>query len=205
MGAGKGSCPPGGEDERKAPVEAPAIEEAEGEGPADLSPRWKKHAESEGTNGRTLVDMAGRRLPLSNLERSSIPPMVYKARSWNTTRIAPFVLPIVGPALTLNAIQKVWKRISFSRSAALRTIRSGENSEVAQHDGEPIAFCLVNDLATLIWVENLRLLSSMCLWPGPARRRRPTPWSSTSIPAKKRTSSTAPVALILRTCSPNGA
>jgi len=60
----------------KVPVEAPHLEEEGGEGPADLMQPQGKHAQSERKAvSRKAVDIAGRKLSLSNLEKTFILPM----------------------------------------------------------------------------------------------------------------------------------
>ena len=111
---------------------------------------------------RTLVDMAGRRLPLSNLEKELYPSYGFtKAQVLEYYRaIAPFVLPHLSDrALTLKRYPAgVEKDFFFEKRCPSHHPEWVRTAEVAQHDGEPIAFCLVNDLATLIWVENLASL-----------------------------------------------
>ncbi len=111
---------------------------------------------------RTFVDMARGRLPLSNLEKDLYPSYGFtKAHILEYYRgIAPFILPhLKDRAVTLKrypeGVEKDFffeKRCPGHRPAWVRT------AEVPQDDGERMTFCMVNDLETLIWVENLASL-----------------------------------------------
>jgi bifunctional non-homologous end joining protein LigD len=108
---------------------------------------------------RTFVEMAGKRLSLSNLERELYPsPGFRKAQVLEYyRRIAPFILPhLKDRALTLKRYPEgveedffYEKRCPSHRPAWVKT------AEILQEDGERMTVCLVNDLETLIWVENL--------------------------------------------------
>jgi len=111
---------------------------------------------------RTFVDMAERRLSLSNLEKDLYPSYGFtKADILGYYRaIAPFILPhLKDRALTLKrypeGVEKDFffeKRCPSHRPAWVKTV------EVPQDKGEPITFCLANDLETLIWTQNLASL-----------------------------------------------
>jgi bifunctional non-homologous end joining protein LigD len=111
---------------------------------------------------RTFVEMVGRRLSLSNLEKDLYPSCRFtKAHVLEYyRRIAPFILPhLKDRALTLkrypDGVEKDFffeKRCPAHRPAWVKT------AEVPQHDGERMTVCLVNDLETLIWAENLASL-----------------------------------------------
>jgi bifunctional non-homologous end joining protein LigD len=111
---------------------------------------------------RTFIEMAGRRLSLSNLEKD-----LYSTYGFTKAhvleyygRIAPFLLPhLKDRALTLKrypgGVEKDFfyeKRCPSHRPAWVKT------AEIPQDDGEPMTVCLVNDPETLIWVENLASL-----------------------------------------------
>ncbi len=111
---------------------------------------------------RTFVEMAGKRLSLANLDKDLYPSYGFtKARVLDYyRRIAPFLLPhLKDRALTLkrypDGVEQEFffeKRCPSHRPAGVKT------AEVPQEDGERMTFCVVNDLETLIWVENLASL-----------------------------------------------
>jgi bifunctional non-homologous end joining protein LigD len=111
---------------------------------------------------RTLVDMAGRRLPLSNLEKELYPSYGFtKAQVLEYYRaIAPFMLPHLSDrAVTLKRYPEgVEMNFFFEKRCPSHHPEWVRTAEVTQHDREPIAYCLVNDLATLIWAGNLASL-----------------------------------------------
>lgn len=108
---------------------------------------------------RTFVGIVGRRLPLSNLEKDLYPSYGFtKAHILEYyRRIAPFILPhLQDRAVTFkrypDGVEKDFffeKRCPSHRPAWVKT------AEVPQDDGEPMTVCVVNDLETLIWAENL--------------------------------------------------
>jgi len=111
---------------------------------------------------RTFVEMAGRRLPLSNLEKDLYPSYGFtKAHILEYyRRIAEFILPhLKDRALTLKRYPEgvendffFEKRCPSHRPAWVKT------AEIPQEDGERRRVCLVNDLETLMWAENLASL-----------------------------------------------
>lgn len=111
---------------------------------------------------RTYVEIAGRNLPLSNLEKDLYPSYGFtKAAILEYyRRIAPFILPhLHGRALTLKrypgGVEKEFffeKRCPAHRPAWVRT------AEVVHRGAEPMTMCVVDDLETLLWVENLASL-----------------------------------------------
>jgi len=111
---------------------------------------------------RTFIEMAGRRLSLSNLEKDLYSTYGFtKAHVLEYYRlIAPFILPhLKDRALTLKrypeGVEKDFfyeKRCPSHRPAWVKT------AEIPQDDGERMTVCLVNDPETLIWVENLASL-----------------------------------------------
>jgi bifunctional non-homologous end joining protein LigD len=108
---------------------------------------------------QTFIEMSGRRLSLSNLEKDLYPSYGFtKAHILEYyRRIASFILPhLKGRALTLKRYPEgvendffFEKRCPSHRPAWVKT------AEIPQDDGERMTVCLVNDLETLIWVENL--------------------------------------------------
>jgi bifunctional non-homologous end joining protein LigD len=108
---------------------------------------------------RTFVEIAGRRLPLSNLEKDLYPSYGFtKAHVLEYyRRMAPFILPhLKDRALTLKrypeGVEKDFffeKRCPSHRPAWVRT------AQIPLDDGEKMTVCLVNDLETLIWAGNL--------------------------------------------------
>jgi len=108
---------------------------------------------------RTFVEIAGRRLSIANLEKDLFP-------SWGFTkahvldyyrRIGPVILPhLKDRALTLkrypDGVESDFffeKRCPSHRPAWVKT------AQILQEDGEKMTVCLVNNLETLIWAENL--------------------------------------------------
>jgi bifunctional non-homologous end joining protein LigD len=111
---------------------------------------------------RTFVEMEGRRLPLSNLEKDLYPSYGFtKAQILEYYRgIAPFMLPhLKDRAVTLKRFPEGTEKDFFfeKRCPAHRPVWV-KTAEIPQEHGEPIRFCVVNDLETLMWVENLASL-----------------------------------------------
>ncbi len=108
---------------------------------------------------RTFVDMAGRRLSLSNLEKDLYPSYRFtKAQILEYyRRIAPFILPhLKDRALTLKRYPEgVERDFFFEKRCPSHRPDWVKTAEIRQEDGERMTFCLVNDLDTLIWAENL--------------------------------------------------
>lgn len=108
---------------------------------------------------RTLIEMAGRRLSLSNLEKALYPSCGFtKAHVLEYfRRVGPFILPhLKDRALTFKRYPEgvegdffYEKRCPSHRPAWVNT------ATIRQDEGEPLTVCLVNDLETLIWAENL--------------------------------------------------
>jgi bifunctional non-homologous end joining protein LigD len=111
---------------------------------------------------RKLADIAGRSLSLSNLEKDFYPSFGFtKAHVLEYYRhIAGFILPhLAGRALTLkrypNGVEENFffeKRCPSSHPSWVTT------AVIPQHKEEPMTVCLINDLQTLIWVQNLASL-----------------------------------------------
>ncbi len=111
---------------------------------------------------RQVVEIAGRRLSLSNLDKVLYPSCgVTKASVLAYyRRIAPFILPhLKDRALTLKRYPDGVDRPFFfeKRCPSYRPAWT-ETAELTLEEGEPMTVCLVNDLATLIWVANLASL-----------------------------------------------
>lgn len=111
---------------------------------------------------RKIVEIGGRRLSLANLEKDLYPAAGFtKAQILDYyRRMARFILPhLQDRALTFKRYPEgvdqdyfFEKRCPPHRPAWVKT------AQVRQDDGESRAVCLVNDLATLMWVENLASL-----------------------------------------------
>ena len=108
---------------------------------------------------RSVVGIGGRRLPLTNLEKDLYPSYGFtKAHILDYyRRIAPFILPhLKDRPVTLKRYPEgveadffFEKRCPRHRPAWLKTV------DIVREGGERLTACLVNDLETLIWVENL--------------------------------------------------
>ncbi len=103
--------------------------------------------------------MAGRRLPLSNLEKDLYPSYGFtKAHILDYyRRISPFILPhLKDRALTLKRYPEgVEKDFFFEKRCPSHRPAWVKTAEILQEDGERMTVCLVNDLETLMWAENL--------------------------------------------------
>ena len=108
---------------------------------------------------RTFVEMAGRRVSLSNLEKDLYPSYGFtKAHILEYyRRIAPFILPhLKDRALTFKRYPEgVEKDFFFEKRCPSYRPAWVKTAEIVQDDGERMTVCLVNDLETLIWAENL--------------------------------------------------
>ncbi len=111
---------------------------------------------------RTFVEIVGRRLPLSNLEKDLYPSYGFtKAQILEYYRgIAQFILPhLKDRALTLKRYPEgVEKDFFFEKRCPGHRPAWVKTADIPQDEVEPMTFCLVNDLETLIWVENLASL-----------------------------------------------
>jgi bifunctional non-homologous end joining protein LigD len=103
--------------------------------------------------------MAGRRLSLSNLEKEIYPSCgLTKAHILEYyRRIAPFILPhLKDRALTFKRYPEgVEKGFFFEKRCPSHRPAWVKTAEILQDDGERMVVCLINDLETLIWAENL--------------------------------------------------
>ncbi len=111
---------------------------------------------------RMVVDIAGRRLPLSNLEKDLYPSYGFsKAQILEYYRlIAPFILPhLKDRAVTLKRYPEgVEGEFFFEKRCPGHRPEWVKTAEVPQQHGGPIPFCMIDDLETLMWVENLASL-----------------------------------------------
>lgn len=110
---------------------------------------------------RTIVEIAGRRLSLANLEKDLYPSHGFtKAHVLEYyRRIAPFILPhLQDRALTLKRYPDGVENEFFFEKRCPPHPAWVQTAELLLDDGERMTVCLVNDLATLIWVANLASL-----------------------------------------------
>jgi len=109
-----------------------------------------------------VVEMAGRRLSLANLEKVLYPACGFtKAHVLEYyRRMAPLILPhLHGRALTLKRYPEgVDKEFFFEKRCPVHRPPWVQTAEIARHDGERMTVCLVNDLETLLWTANLASL-----------------------------------------------
>ena len=108
---------------------------------------------------RKVVDIAGKSLTLSNLGKDLYPSYGFtKAHILEYyRRIAKFILPHLNDrALTLKRYPEgVDKDFFFEKRCPSHRPEWVKTAEVQPGDKEKMTVCLVNDLETLIWVENL--------------------------------------------------
>jgi len=108
---------------------------------------------------RKIAEVAGERLSLSNLEKDLYPSYGFtKAHILEYyRRISKFMLPhLKGRALTLKRYPEgVDKEFFFEKRCPSHRPSWVSTAEIPQDDGERMTVCLVNDLNTLMWVENL--------------------------------------------------
>jgi bifunctional non-homologous end joining protein LigD len=110
---------------------------------------------------RTFIDMAGKRLPLSNLEKDLYPSYGFtKAAILDYYRgIGPFILPhLKDRPLTLKRYPEGVEKDSFYEKRCPSHRPAWVQTAEVVHDAEPMTMCLVNDLETLLWAENLAAL-----------------------------------------------
>ncbi len=111
---------------------------------------------------RKEVEIAGRRLSLSNLEKDLYPSYGFtKAQILEYyRRMARFILPhLQDRALTLKRYPEgVEQDFFFEKRCPAHRPAWTKTAEIRQEDGERMTVCLVNDLETLMWVENLASL-----------------------------------------------
>jgi bifunctional non-homologous end joining protein LigD len=111
---------------------------------------------------RKIVEIAGRRLSLSNLEKDLYPSYGFtKARILEYyRRMAKFILPhLKDRALTLKRYPEgVEKDFFFEKRCPSHRPAWVKTAEVRRYDEGSLTVCIVNDLETLIWVGNLASL-----------------------------------------------
>jgi len=111
---------------------------------------------------RKSVEIAGRGLTLSNLEKDLYPSYGFtKAHILEYyRRIAKFILPhLKDRALTLKRYPEgVDRDFFFEKRCPSHRPGWVKTAEIHLEDKEMMTVCLVNDLETLIWVENLASL-----------------------------------------------
>jgi bifunctional non-homologous end joining protein LigD len=111
---------------------------------------------------RRVVEIAGKRLSLSNLEKDLYPAYGFtKAHILEYyRRIAGFILPhLKDRALTLKRYPEgVEKEFFFEKRCPTHRPLWVQTAEMLRDTEERMTVCLVNDLQTLIWVENLASL-----------------------------------------------
>jgi len=108
---------------------------------------------------RTFVEIEGRRLSLANLEKDLYPSYGFtKAHILEYyRRMAPFILPhLKDRALTLKRYPEgVEKDFFFEKRCPSHRPAWVKTAEIPEDDGGQMTVCLVNDLETLIWAQNL--------------------------------------------------
>jgi bifunctional non-homologous end joining protein LigD len=106
-----------------------------------------------------VVQITGKRLSLSNLEKDLYPSYGFtKAHILEYYRqIARFILPhLQDRALTLKRYPEgVEQDFFFEKRCPTHRPAWVKTAEIRRDDGERMTVCLVNDLETLMWVENL--------------------------------------------------
>jgi len=111
---------------------------------------------------KKVAEVAGRKLSLTNLDKDLYPSYGFtKAHILEYyRRIAPYILPhLKGRALTLKRYPAgVEEEYFFEKRCPSHRPPWVKTAEIPQGDGERMTVCLVNDLNTLIWVENLASL-----------------------------------------------
>ena len=109
-----------------------------------------------------MAQIAGRNLSLSNLEKVLYPSTGFtKAHVLEYYRLAaPFILPhLEGRALTLKRYPNgVTEEYFFEKRCPAHRPPWVATARISRDSGEPMTVCLVNDLDTLMWVENLASL-----------------------------------------------
>ena len=109
-----------------------------------------------------IIELAGRRLALSNLEKELYPACAFtKADVLEYyRRMATWLLPhLQGRALTMKRYPAgVDKPFFFEKRCPAHRPPWVETAEIRPAGGEAMTFCLINDLETLLWVANLASL-----------------------------------------------
>ena len=111
---------------------------------------------------KKIVEISGRRLSLSNLEKDLYPSYGFtKAQILEYyRRMGRFILPYLqNRALTMKRYPDgVDEESFFEKRCPAHRPPWVETAEVSLDDGEGMTVCLVNDLTTLMWVANLASL-----------------------------------------------
>jgi len=111
---------------------------------------------------RKVVEVAGKRLSLSNLEKDLYPSYGFtKAHVLEYySRIAEFIMPhLKDRALTLKRYPDgVEKEFFFEKRCPSHHPAWVKTAEVRRDEGEQMTVCLANDPETLLWVANLASL-----------------------------------------------
>ncbi len=111
---------------------------------------------------RTIVEVAGRKVSLSNLEKVLYPACGFtKAQVLDYfRRIAPHILPhLKDRALTLKRYPDgVDGDFFYEKRCPSHRPPWVDTAQIAQGDGERLSFCVVNGLPALIWAANLASL-----------------------------------------------
>lgn len=109
-----------------------------------------------------MAQIAGRNLSLSNLEKVLYPSTGFtKAHVLEYYRlVSPYILPhLRGRALTLKRYPDgVAEEYFFEKRCPAHRPSWVATARIPRDEGEPMTVCLVNDLDTLMWVENLASL-----------------------------------------------
>ena len=109
-----------------------------------------------------VVEIAGKSLALANLEKNLYPAYGFtKAQILEYyRRIAPFILPhLQDRALTLKRYPDgVDQDYFFEKRCPVHRPAWVQTAQIRLEDKEQMTVCLVNNLETLIWVENLASL-----------------------------------------------
>jgi bifunctional non-homologous end joining protein LigD len=111
---------------------------------------------------KKLVELDGKRLSLSNLEKDLYPAFGFtKAHVLDYYhRISQFILPhLKDRALTMKRYPEgVEKEYFYEKRCPSHHPSWVNTANIPQDDGERMIVCLINDLESLIWVENLASL-----------------------------------------------
>lgn len=109
-----------------------------------------------------VIEIAGKKLPLSNLEKDLYPAYGFtKAHILEYyRRVAEFILPhLQDRALTFKRYPEgVERDFFFEKRCPAHRPAWVKTGEITRDNGERMTVCLVNDLETLMWVENLASL-----------------------------------------------
>lgn len=109
-----------------------------------------------------VIEIAGKRLSLSNLEKDLYPSYGFtKAHILEYyRRMAEFILPhLQDRALTFKRYPEgVDQDFFFEKRCPSHRPAWAKTAEIIRENGERMTVCLVNDLETLMWVENLASL-----------------------------------------------